>query len=110
MIGGHHVLDEVARHRNETTSLVFSVQALTGLRGQHNAGVPLCQSRAANVFKAFSKRRLVLLILRKQDNVCDDVFLEQRVPIDRGRRTDAPRANAAGNHEIANLVAFITVK
>ena len=42
---------------------------------------------------------LVLLTIRKHDKVCDEVSLEQCVPIDRQSSTQAPSANAAENCE-----------
>ena len=77
MIGGRHVLEEVASRRHETVSFVLSVRIVAGLQGQHNAHVFLCRRRAARIFKGFSKYSLVLLVIRKHDKVCDGVFLEQ---------------------------------
>ena len=54
-----------------------------------NAHVFLCRMRAAEIFKRFSKDILVLLIIRKPDNVCDRVVLEGRIPIVRRSRRQA---------------------
>ena len=89
MIGGHHVLEEVARHRNETLGFGLSVQTLASLHGQHHADVFICQRRAFNVFKGFAKHCLVLLIIRKQDKVCDGV--ECQLIDEAGRMRQAPR-------------------
>ena len=77
------------------------------------------QTLPTKIFKTFSKHSLVLMAIRKNDNVCDDVFLETECQStdeaegihhspsstvnDRRRRTHAPNANDTGNCEILPL-------
>ena len=49
----------------------FSVPVLEGIRGQQNVNVPPCRRRVDKIVRGFSKGSLILLIIRKQDNVCD---------------------------------------
>ena len=77
MIGSHHVLDEVASQRHEILHSVLSLQTLTGLQGQRNAGVFLCRRRAPKISEGLSKHGLGLLIIRKQEKVCNGAFLKK---------------------------------
>ena len=55
MIGGPRVRKEMATLHHDMLSFVLSVRTLAGLQGERNAGVVICQRRAANVSKEFSK-------------------------------------------------------
>ena len=90
MTGGH-----VASRRHETLDFVLSVRTLEAHHRQHNMLVFLCLRTAVKIFKSLSMHSLVLLVIRKHDKVCDEVSLEQCVPIDRPSWTHAPSANAA---------------
>ena len=89
----------VASPRHETLGFVLSVRTLEALHRQHSTLKFLCHRRAAKIFKSFSMQSLDLLVIRKHDKVCDEVLLEQCVPIDRQSWTPAPSANAAENCE-----------
>ena len=73
----------MASLRHETLGFVLSVRTLEALHRQHSTLVFLCRKRAAKIFKSFSMHSLDLLVIRKHDKVCDEVLLEQCVPIDR---------------------------
>ena len=59
-------------------------------------------ANTANVFKGFSMRSLVLLIVRKQNKVCDGAFFKKERQLIDENRKHAPSANAAENWEICN--------
>ena len=46
--------------------------------------------------RGISNNSLVLMVIRKHDKVCDTVFLEKSLPIDRRSSRHAPSVNAAG--------------
>ena len=92
MTGGNHVLEEEASRRHETLGFVLSVRTVEALHRQHKTYVFLCRTRAAKIFKSFTQQSLVLLVTRKYDKVCEEVLLEQCMPIDRaGRMRQAPK-------------------
>ena len=59
-----------------STHDMLSVRTLVGLQGERNPGVFLCLRSEASAFINSSKHSLIILINRKQDNVCE---IETRV-------------------------------
>ena len=51
MIGGHHVLEEVATLRHDLLGFVLSVWTLAGRYGQHSADMFLCPKRSVKVLQ-----------------------------------------------------------
>ena len=74
MIGGHHVLEEVAIASRETLSFVVSPPSR--LHGQSQRARVSAKGEQPSFSKGFSEHSLVLLGIGKHDKVCDGVSQE----------------------------------
>ena len=94
MVGGHHVLEEVDSRRHGTFGFVCSDPREPQLPTPI-AHVFLRRRRAAEMFKDISEHSLVFVVVRKHEQVCDEVSL---VP---GRRA----YNVQFRHFLAELIS-----
>ena len=69
MVGGHHVREEVAKHRNETPSLVAFRPSRVSMPTP--CGRVSLQKQSGRDFKGFSEHSLVLLKVAKLEKLCD---------------------------------------
>ena len=62
------------------------------------------------MFEGISKHSLVLMVILKHDKVCDGVFLEQSMPIDRRSSSRRQAPTPVENCEICTHILLIMVK